>query len=54
MYIYEKFLFVFYMILIIAIAFFIVINIIKSKRLTPKIIGSIALIMFILRIFMIR
>ena len=54
MYVYGKVLFVFYLIMAIVIAGFIVWNTFKSKKLTDKIIGAITLIMFALRILMIK
>ena len=52
--IYYGFLFVFYLIFTIIIAFFIAWNIFKTKKITNVIIGSIALMMFLIRILMIR
>ena len=54
MYLYGKFLFVYYLIFTIIIALFIVYNTCKSNKVTDKIIGGIALMMFILRILMIH
>lgn len=54
MYIYSKFLFVFYLIFTIIITIFVIWNVLRSKKLSDKIIGAIALIMFIIRILMIR
>ena len=52
--IYYGILFVFYLIFTILIALFIAWNIFKSKKITEKIIGAIALLMFLIRILMIR
>ena len=54
MYIYYKVLFVFYLVMAITIAGFIGWNTFKSKKITDKIIGAITLIMFALRILMIK
>ena len=52
--IYSNVLFVFYLIFSIIIAIFILWNVFRSKKITDKVIGAIALIMFIIRILMIR
>jgi len=52
--IYYNVLFVFYLVFTIIIAIFIALNIFKTKKLTEKIIGAIALMMFLIRILMIR
>ena len=52
--IYYGVLFVFYLIFTILIALFIAWNIFKTKKITEKIIGAIALLMFLIRILMIR
>lgn len=52
--IYNSVLYVFYLIFTIIITVFIVINIFRTKKLSDKIIGAIALLMFLLRILMIR
>lgn len=52
--VYNSFLFYFYLVFTIIIGVFIVINIIKTKKITEKIIGAIALMMFLIRILMIR
>lgn len=52
--IYYGILFVFYLIFTILIALFIAWNIFKTKKIIEKIIGAIALLMFLIRILMIR
>ena len=54
MYIYYKILFVFYLIIAVTITGFIGWNVFKSKKLSDKIVGAITLIMFALRILMIK
>ena len=54
MYIFYKNLFVFYLIVAVAIAGFIGWNTYKSRKITDKIVGAITLIMFALRILMIK
>lgn len=54
MYIYNSILFVFYIIIAVILTIFIVWNTFRTKKLTEKIVGAIALIMFIMRILMIR
>lgn len=52
--IYAKVLWVIYLVMIVVIGLFIVWNVFKSKKLTDKFIGAVALIMFVLRILMIK
>lgn len=54
MFIFNKILFVFYLVMAVLIAGFIVWNTYKSKKITEKVIGAITLIMFALRILMIK
>lgn len=52
--IYAKVLWVIYLVIAVVISLFIVWNVVKSKKLTDKVIGAVALIMFVLRILMIK
>ncbi|MBQ3165770.1 MAG: hypothetical protein IJC80_03535 [Clostridia bacterium] len=45
---------VLYLAIIVIVAVFIVVNLFKSKKVTDKIIGALALGMFLLRIFFIK
>ncbi len=52
--VYSKVLWVIYLVIAVVITGFIGWNTFKSKKLTDKIIGVLALVMFVLRIFMIK
>ena len=45
---------VLYLIFVAVICVFIVWNVIKTRKVTDKVIGAIALIMFVLRLFLIK
>ncbi len=45
---------VLYLIFVAVICVFVVWNVIRTKKVTDKIIGSLALIMFVLRLFLIK
>ncbi len=52
--IYYDLLTVLYLVIAVVISGFVVWNMFKSKKLTDKIIGGITLVMFVLRIFLIK
>ena len=54
MYIYLTILLVFYVIIAAVVAAFVVWNLFRAKKITDKLICAIVLIMFILRIFLIK
>jgi len=54
MQVYYTILLVFYLVITAVISVFIVWNMIKTKKLTDKIIGAFALVMFVLRLLLIK
>lgn len=51
---YYDILTVLYLVIAVVVACFVVWNMFKSKKLTEKIIGAITIVMFVLRIFLIK
>ncbi len=54
MYVYSGILLGVYLIIAVVITFFVVLNVFKSKKLSNKIIGAVALIMLVLRILLLK